>query len=259
MAPKQLCDISGVDSNNYEEVVNFLDSTFGDDVAHKQYTILKFIKIAKGGRDKFDIRNSSDTNALHVQRLWALNNEYKNYLNTLPDKPRKSDNIDLCDLKRRWGLYRASDNHNDIFLLLTGLYLFIPALRNDYLFVDLETLSEDTINLSRLSKERVNNTMSISVEPRLKEYIGLLPGVINAVKKLKLPNSGLLNRIHKAQEAVFGVRFTLSELRRLHVKNCGDNIVARKELAGKMNHTLNVSIDNYQQNNDSIVIGTLFE
>lgn len=145
----------------------------------------------------------------------------------------KENFIKLETLRKMWELAP-----NSLDKLITGFYIFYPALRTDWADV---YISENKFVFPRFIKEDKGGSKT---KPIIDEFIPLLKFVPNINKN----HSSFASRIVVASEKIFRKKIGINLYRKIWVfEYRGRSIKDREELAKSMNHTIDTSRMNYEK------------
>ena len=195
------------------------------------------------------IKNSTEGIENIIRQLW----EYKHQLQSeyTSSISERTVSTTLEQLQNMWK-YKQKSGTSETDLLMSGLYIFFPALRNDWINAKVIVKGErKSVYFDELTKVNKDSKLTFKVlkSNPLYSLIDYLTTIQGDCASNTVPNAKFLRLLHRSQKNVFGREYTISELRSIYVTaHTNDNVHKRKALAKQMNHNLEVSEQVYNRN-----------
>lgn len=144
-------------------------------------------------------------------------------IGTIP-KEKYDKELKLENLKKIWKKY----DKNDYYKLIVGLYLFIPALRSDYIN---GTIEKNNIVISNYVKVNKHLGATIKIPNQLKSYI-------KEFKHLPKNSNAFIAALRKASNDIFGKEYSIDIYRRAWGEfSIKMNETEIRKIAKAMNHS----------------------
>lgn len=206
---------------NYQDTINYLKNKYTN-----IQTYCKHISLILR-----DIRNEEPVNEF-LQTVYR--NELGRCKMLIEELPKKSfdKELQLEKLRKIWSERNIIDRN----ALITGLYLFIPALRSDYT----ESFIKDNFIYITLSK--INKGVVVT-----REIPNELKSLLHLYNTLPKSHNSFTNTLSLASKRIFNKNITINTYRRIWTEFGIRTMTVQeqKHLAFLMNHSWNIHMKEY--------------
>lgn len=205
-------------------------------------------KSIQGYINRFVIPNLPKNDPIRERYLEYLTDLQQEYYDSIP---KKELSYSIETLRELWLKYQSTTVNNDTnsrYLLLTGLYIWMPTKRTtDYLYAT-DNYTDGHIYLSNQSKINRELSTRIKIHENMYTYVkDYLQEAINLANATKNPTNAWNNKVKIAEKHVYGKELNNHDIRSAYTKHIGNDVEERMQLAKDMNHRLETSVQIYSK------------